>query len=111
MSDYTRKAPPAGPHPDGSWCSACDRDPEYHFYIPTTEEIRTEFCYDERNPVNNYGELFDRWLAQYEAEVIKVTKERIIALLETECVCEPMRGDKGDCGFCDIVALIKGENE
>lgn len=31
MNDYTRKAPPAGPHPDGGWCSACDRDPEYHF--------------------------------------------------------------------------------
>lgn len=105
MNDYTRKDPPAGPHPDGSWCSACDRDPEYHFYTPTTEEIRTEFCYDERNPVNNYGEIFDRWLAQYEAEVVKATEQRIIKLLED---------NKGQNGLISVEYaqwLIKGENK
>jgi len=38
-------------------------------------------------------------------------RERIIALLEAECVCEPMRGDDGNCALCYSVALIKGENE
>lgn len=101
MNQYIRKDPPAGPHADGSWCSACDRDPEFHFYIPTTEEIRTEFCYDERNPVNNYGEIFDRWLAQYEAEVVKATEERIIALIENATAWTKY----------DYIALIKGEND
>jgi len=42
---------------------------------------------------------------------INAERESIIALLQSECVCEPMRGDNGNCSICYITALIKGEND
>ena len=86
-------------------------------YIPTTEEMR-EYV----NAGWKFKGDFDHWLEQHDAEVAKVTEERIIkrftelktyptgAFQYTElamlCSCDSHCIDEND-----FIALIKGENK
>ena len=86
-------------------------------YTPTTDELRDVWAdrYDGENSWADSAEKagyeaeFDRWLAQHDAEIVKATEERIIALLESDC--RPNDHDYINGCNCDVIALIKGENE
>ena len=82
-------------------------------YTPSTEHVRAQYARIENYDPYYEGDLyltpdgqlsaeqFDRWLAQHDAEVAKVERVWILALLE----------GKQDWAVSDVLALIKGENE
>lgn len=87
-------------------------------YTPTTEVIRYEFV--NNVPGFTASLVFDRWLAQHDAEVAKATEERIIKLLEEHAegdllFAQDLKTPSQDVAYTmfkgDIIELIKGEQK
>lgn len=91
-------------------------------YIPTTEEVRQGFADNSFTFMSHEGvtiqvatKWFDHWLEQHDAEVAKVTEQRIIKLLRTELGPYLIWADdtpyiKG-INLDGFIALIEGEGE
>jgi hypothetical protein len=87
-------------------------------YIPTTEEVRQGFADNSFTFMSHEGvtiqvatKWFDHWLEQHDAEVAKVTEQRIIRLLQ-EPYWHNLRspGTHEDCKMCETIWLINDRN-
>jgi len=93
-------------------------------YTPTTERVRRDYVVEnlgsttEPHTATDGEAEFDRWLAQHDAEVVKATEERIIALLEakfdvTMKIATLLGHEEPEptISLETAIALIKGDNK
>jgi hypothetical protein len=70
-------------------------------FTPNTDEVRYNYAFCIGVYSESKAAEFDRWLAEHDAEVAKVERVWILALLE----------GKQDWAVSDVLALIKGGDE
>ena len=83
-------------------------------YVPETKVVLASYIHSNfitrmgfDNTSDIYAAEFDRWLEQHDAEIAKVTEERIIKLLEG--LVAERKGTTPSYALLEAMALIKGD--
>ncbi len=97
-------------------CKTCE-DVIPHEHYPTTEGVRRAYVYPSPSGAvwdEQDAEVeFNLWLKYHDEDVAKETEDRIVKLLEEQCVEDSPTGIKilEETTLHYLIELIKGENK